>query len=392
MRSVRREDAMKGMQSFARMSEDELGGLLREWRGSYPRMGVLALVAEKDQESGVPMLRKLCNDSGIPLRGAVFPALLAQDRFQDRGCILLRFDVMPFAGIYAPLQPFDRAAEVVLGQLARDVADRLDRPRESALFLIFDGMVANIASILDELYLTLADRVHYMGVNAGSETFRTMPCLFDNDRTAQDGVLAILLPDHPGAVVEHCYQAPEQVITATSTEGNRIIAIDWRPAFDVYREAAREEFGVEIDRDNFYRVAIHFPFGIIRANGGIIVRMPVALEEDGSIFCIGEVPPNALLTLLRAPEVDSRQTVEKLTRGLAAMYGSLAGADLLTFYCAGRRIHLAGGAEAEVAELRKRTGSAFQTGALSLGEIGHCLQWGYPCFHNGALVCSRWGK
>lgn len=383
---------MSGMHYFAAMNESGIDELLREWRSSLPRMGVLALVAEKDRENGVRLLQKLCSDSGIPLRGAVFPALLAQDRFQDRGCVLLRFDVMPFAGIYAPLRPFDRTAERVIGLLARDVADRLDRPRESALFLIFDAMVANIATILDELYLKLADRVRYMGVNAGSETFRTMPCLFDNDRTTQDGVLAVLLQDHPGAVVEHGYQAPEQMISATSTEGNRIISIDWRPAFDIYRETARAEYGVEIDRDNFYEVAVHFPFGIIRADGEIIVRIPVALEEDGSIFCVGEIPPNALLTLLRAPGVDARQTVETLARGLDGLYGPLAGTDLLTFYCAGRRIHLGEGAEAELAGLRKRTGPARQAGALSLGEIGHSLQRGYPCFHNGALLCSRWEK
>lgn len=385
-----REEALSGMQYFANIGEGGIQELLRVWRGAHPRMGVLALVAEKDRETGVPLLRKLCNDSGIPLYGAVFPALIDQDRFSNRGCVLLRFDVMPFARIYAPLQPIDLQAGEVIGQLARDVADRMDRPRESALFLVFDAMVPTIATLLDELYLKLADRVRYMGVNAGSETFRAMPCLFDNERTAQDGVLAILLPKHPGAVIEHCYQAPKRMISATSTEGNRIIAIDWRPAFDVYREAAREQFGVGIDRDNFYQVAVHFPFGIMRANGEIIVRMPVALEEDGSIFCVGEVPPNALLTLLRAPVVDSLQTVEKLAQGLNARYGPLAGEDLLTFYCAGRRIHLGAGAEVELAELRRRIGPARQAGALSLGEIGHSLQEGYPFFHNGALVCSGW--
>jgi len=75
----------------------------------------------------------------------------------------------------------------------------------------------------------------------------------------------MLLSHHPGAVVEHGYVAPERMISATSTNGNRIIDIDWRPAFDVYREVAKMQFGVEINRDNFYRYAVHFPFGIVRA-------------------------------------------------------------------------------------------------------------------------------
>jgi len=29
-------------------------------------------------------------------------------------------------------------------------------------------------------------------------------------------------------------------------------------------------------------------------------------------------------------------------------------------------------------------------GALSLGEIGSTQAWGYPTFHNAALVCTPW--
>jgi hypothetical protein len=64
---------------------------------------------------------------------------------------------------------------------------------------------------------------------------------------------------------------------------------------------------------------------------------------------------------------------------------------VVTFYCAGRRIHLADRATDELTAIASRTGAAQVTGAVSLGEIGHSLQWGYPAFHNGALVCCAWG-
>jgi hypothetical protein len=382
---------MSAMGYFENAAPGEIAALLKAWRDSYPKMGVLALVAEADRETMVPLLQDLCRVMDIPLRGAVFPALVAGARFHANGCLLLRLDIMPFAAIYDNLDPQLPLSGETVQRMADDVAQRLDRPRGSALFMIFDAMVANIATILDDLYLRLADRVRYMGANAGSETFRPVPCLFDNARQTQNGVLAMLLPDHPGAVTEHCYQAPERMISATSTEGNRIISIDWRPAFEVYQEVVAAEYKVKIDRTNFYQLAVHFPFGIMRANDEIIVRMPVALEEDGSVFCVGEVPANAVLTLLKAPAVDSLQTVDKLTQGLADLNGSLMGRDLLTFYCAGRRIHLGERAEDELLVIHHHTGAGQVAGALSLGEIGHSLQWGYPSFHNGALVCSAWG-
>lgn len=377
-----------GLHYFELIETERISALLQEWQGEFSGMGVLALVAESERETAIPLLQSVCNGMNIPLLGAVFPALLDSSGFHARGCIMLRFDVMPFAAMYDLSLPAAQGVEL----MAVELAEQLDKAHGSTLFMIFDAMVATIASILDDLYLKLADRVHYMGVSAGSETFQPIPCLFDNRQVKQDAVLAMLLVNHPGAVVEHCYQAPERMISATSTDGNRIITIDWRPAFDVYREAAEVEYGVKIDRENFYQLGVHFPFGIIRANGEILVRIPVALEDDGSVFCVGEVPSNALLTLLRAPEVDSVQTVDKLTVGLHNLHGTLAGLDLLLFYCAGRRIHLGDRAHDELRQMSLRSGTDRIAGALSLGEIGQSMQWGYPFFHNGALVCCRWGE
>jgi hypothetical protein len=300
---------------------------------------------------------------------------------------------MPYTALYADLPRDPEKSPAVLDAIAADIKQRLGDTRDTTLFLLFDAMVPNITTLLDGLYLRFANRVHYMGANAGSESFQPMPCLFDGSRIIQNGVLALLLQPHRGAVLEHGYAAPQQMLTATSTEGNRILQIDWRPAFEVYREMARAQYGVEINQQNFYQYAVHFPFGIVRANGMILVRIPVALEQDGSLFCVGEVPPNALLTLLKAPTVDSAQTVGALVEGLEEHGGSPAGQELLLFYCAGRRLHL--GIEAAESELRllaQHTQARQIAGALSLGEIGGSTQWGYPLFHNATLVASYWGR
>jgi hypothetical protein len=383
---------MCNMRYFENTTPDEIGTLIGGWRERFPEMGLLAMVAEQDRETIIPMLQGMCRNMSVPLCGAVFPALVAEAGFHSSGCLLLRLDVMPFTAIYDLLASSHPMYRKTIERIADDVTVRLDRTRGGTLFMIFDSMVANIATTLDDLYLKFADRLRFMGANAGSETFRPMPCLFDNERQAQNGALVLLLPDCPGAVTEHCYQAPERMISATSTEGNRIISIDWRPAFEVYQEFVETEYKVKIDRDNFYKLAVHFPLGILLANNEIIVRMPVALEEDGSVFCVGEVPANSLLTLLRAPGVDSLQTVDKLAHGLHELYGQMTCTSVLTFYCAGRRLHLGERSVDELAGIQHATGAMAVAGALSLGEIGHSMQWGYPCFHNGALVCAVWGS
>lgn len=377
------------MEFLRETSLSAIAEVLGRWHADYPGMGVMALLPEAEK-AAVTTLQQACAEAEVPLVGAIFPALLHGDAFVASGAWLLRFDRMPYAALHPDL-PRDDALPAALDAIVAGLIPRLGDIQDVSLFMLFDGMVPNIGTILDELYLRLSNRVHYMGVNAGSETFQPMPCLFDNTRIVQNGVLVMLLEPHRGAILEHGYEVPEQMITATSTVGNRIIQIDWRPAFEVYQEMAREQYGVEINRGNFYQHAVHFPFGIVRANGITVVRIPVALEEDGSLFCVGEVPANAMLALLRAPVVDSQHTLETVSRGLAELNGAIDGRDLLLFYCAGRRLHL--GLEAASDELHRLAGISHAgrlAGALSLGEIGSTTQWGYPLFHNATLVASLW--
>ncbi len=369
------------------IKKEEIGSLLAEWSQEYPELGVMAFLPETER-AHLPAVQAMFREKDIPLVGAIFPSILVDGRFHSDGILLFGFERMPSYLLQEGLSLEGEVLTEASDTLATNIEQQLeDEDGAATLFLIFDAMLPHIGQILEELYLQLADRVHYMGINAGSESFQPMPCLFDSGRVIQDGVLALLLPDNPGAILEHGYQVPEQLVAATSTEGNRIISIDWRPAFEVYAERVKAQYGVTITAENFYQYAVHFPFGIIRADDEVLVRIPVALLEDGSLFCVGEIPPNAILTLLEAPQAESTHTMQLLAEHLSP---SADNSSPLTFYCAGRRLHLGQEtAQAELQSLSSRLGNARLYGALSLGEIGSSRRGGYPLFHNAALVLTR---
>jgi hypothetical protein len=303
----------------------------------------------------------------------------------------LCFRKMPHFALYDNLPVEAAEAGRAAERIANDICAQIDHISDITLFMLFDAMVPNIGSLLDNIYLHLANRVHYAGANAGSETFQPMPCLFDSERTVQNGVLLMLLTQHKGAILEHGYHTNPHTSYATSTNGNCISQIDWQPAFKVYQELVREHFGEEVTAENFYQYGVHFPFGIVRANHHVVVRIPVRLTEDGSLFCVGEVPANSVLTLLKAPTVRSVETLHNLTEGLQALNGDVKDTEILLFYCAGRRLHL--GIPMATTELEAFAGLIHASkiaGALSLGEIGGLTVHGYPLFHNATLVASCW--
>jgi hypothetical protein len=64
--------------------------------------------------------------------------------------------------------------------------------------------------------------------------------------------------------------------------------------------------------------------------------------------------------------------------------------NLLTFYCAARRLHIGKTSVEELNKLKQETNVNKIFGALSLGEIGTTLKGGYPLFHNATMVCCYW--
>jgi hypothetical protein len=271
-------------------------------------------------------------------------------------------------------------------RIASHLEGSLCESQDATLLCLFDGLVPNITSHLDRWHLKLANRVSYFGANAGNERLAAEHCLFDSDQLHRNAVLVQLLPGHPGGFLKHGYRAPGRSILATSTAGNHIHHINWKPAYTVYSRILQDEYQQKLTADNFHTVAAHFPFGIIRVDGEVLVRIPVALDGD-EIICVGEIPHNAVLTLLDARDCEWR-AAHRLAEALGKANDKPT--ELLLFYCAGRRRLLHDEALSELAELTRDGHVDGMVGALSLGEIGTSRHGYYPLFHNATLAGIPW--
>ena len=352
----------------------EQGSLLNHWRLRYPSCGVLALVAEQDR-AYIPELQKLAASEDIMLAGAVFPSLIVDNQFINQGIWLLFFQEMPK---YSLLPLLDSENE--LSTIATQIESLLSNNNQSGLMLFFDAMLPNISSILDAFYLTLGDAVSYSGVNSGSETFQSIPCLFDQGQIIKNGLLALAMPFIAETYIRHDYLLSAGDFIATSINGNCISQINFEPTFDVYKKIIKGHYNQDMTTDNFYELASHFPIGILLENGETLVRIPVQLNIDGSIHCVGEIPENSLLTVLAAIKSEDETTTDGVSKYIQSI-----DEQCLLFYCAGRRLHLSEGSNMELDRIMQKTNKPI-IGAVTLGEIGSSRRSNYPLFHNAALV------
>ena len=351
------------------------------WHQAYGDMPMLALVAEQDKES-IRLLQKSCAVNEVTLYGAMFPGLIENGSIVKRGMCLLPLPGATRGYLSEPLDS-ERAVEHLVTWL--NGQEKADEKERKTLFLIFDAMVSNVGTILERMYGELGDQYAYAGVNAGSNTLRPQPCLVENERFAGGRVLALLLPISDGGILEHGYCILDEHVLAAASEGNLIHTINWQPALSEYRKLVQKHFGIEITRDNFYDYGVHYPFGILRANGELLVRIPSEFTRNGGIYCVGEVPANSILQVLDAPAESLLKGVQRLADRLQ----TLCWTKTLIFYCTGRFMHLGDqGSTNELEVLNQVTGPCH--GALSLGEIGTTGKDQYPLFHNATIVALRY--
>ncbi|MCF3099507.1 hypothetical protein EHZ86_20140 [Aeromonas australiensis] len=371
--------------TFHQFDAHPLTDTLLPYRGG--RLDVL--LAERDA-ARVAELQQQCQRLDIQLCGAIFPSLVSRHGFHERGAWLL-----PRSTSHNPLliplsstASADELAAIICERLASRLAEWPDPQNIPTLFLTFDAMIPNIASILEGIYLRLANRVNYAGVNAGSGQFTAMPCLFDNHSVLAQAVSCVLLPHHSYPLLEHGYQLTAQPMLATSSEGNKISFIDWEPAFSRYQSLIRQQFQQNLTPEQFYQYGVHLPLGLLRANGDVIVRIPVAVTEKGALLCVGEVPDYSILTLLKAPESPTANAIELAEK--LSQHG--VPERIETYYCAGRQQHFGTQSALELETLFTQSGAHELVGALSLGEIGSLRPGDYPLFHNGAILCNGEGR
>jgi hypothetical protein len=365
----------------------QFNAALKNWHAHSPNMGVLILLPEAEANT-LPDLQSSCKELGVTMVGAMFPAIIVNSGFATHGMSVIHFEIMPPYFLLAKNQ-------TQTSQLSRQMASATEQMLASrslsgtpTLFTIFDGMLPNIETILTDLYGDLAERVQYAGVNAGSETFKSIPCLFDCNQIIANGVLGFLLPSIKEIQLAHGYLHSKTILSATSSVANQVDTISYRPAFEVYREMIRDEYGIEVTHENFYDYAAHFPFGVMTVCD-TLVRIPIGFNAEGALFFIGEVPSFSLLVLLKAPTFETSQCIESLSAKLKQANAEVSDHTLLVFYCAGRRMHFQADAVNEIIQLKELTNTTHLLGALSLGEIDTIPDIGMPRFHNAAIVCLR---
>jgi hypothetical protein len=230
-----------------------------------------------------------------PFFGALFPALIDGVQTRYRGALVFAVPALADPMLVRGLDT-DRFRIPDCLPLLRASAAQGVKP---TAMVLLDGAAPNISLFLQGLYNQLGAAVSYWGGGAGSGSHRAQRCVFTGEGVAEGAAVVALsaLPARMG--VGHGWREIKGPFVVARSKRNVIAQLNWENALERYRSVVERDADVKITHENFYEVASAYPFGIRKESEEVVVRCPVSIGDGGTLVCAGEVPENAILSILK---------------------------------------------------------------------------------------------
>src|SRR5580704_9729948 len=177
------------------------------------------------------------------------------------------------------------------GATAATCAESGPAGEHQVLLLLSDGLGGDQQEVVRGAYSVVGGSVPLVGGCAGDDLAMSKTFQFFDGEVLEDCVVAAAInSDAPlGIGVQHGWTRVGEPFLVTASSGTRVLALDDRPALDVYLERLHAPEDAGTDPAAFTRFALTHPFGLSRRSGEEVRFIAEANFEDRSIGCIAAV-------------------------------------------------------------------------------------------------------
>jgi hypothetical protein len=313
--------------------------------------------------------------------GGLFPGVLYGETRSENGAVMVDLPVIGKPNLINNL-------ESGLAQVPELNKDGHSANKKNAALIIVDGLAGNIAGFLTALFQKFANSVTYIGGGAGSLSLQQKPCLFTPEGFFQNAALLVFLDMECTLGVRHGWETIAGPLVATKTDKNKVLELNWENAYDVYRKVVESNSGQTFTENNFFDLAKGYPFGMIKEYAESIVRDPLSVGAEGELICVGEVPVNSVLNILKGTDTALVAAAGQAVADCLPAKGKNIKCCLIAD-CISRVLFLEAGFINELRAVKNQLStiqpSLIPVGMLTLGEISSYGE-GFLEFFNKTMV------
>lgn len=357
--------------------------------GVAPRLLVVFTTEHYDHAVVLDAIRSATGT--VPLLGCCTGGLIMPTGIMPMGVGLLALGGADFelALAIAPGLSTTPAASAETVAEALEAAQLDPAAERNNVALIFtDGLTGSLAmdAAIQSAAAVLGPLCPLFGGAAGDSLNYGHTVLFAGDRIMSDALVAAQISSAApiGVGVRHGWRPASRRMAVTRSSGNLLYELDGRPALEIYRELLPNE---TITPDNFRMISRYHPIGFVQAGSEPLVRLPLAVTDDGALSCVGTLPGDAFAYIMEGnPGSLIEAAAVAAERAMAALEGKPP-AVAIVINCVTRPPLLGDQSQAEIDRIRSVLGATTPfIGMYSFGEIA--ADDGPPAFHNKTVaVC-----
>lgn len=298
-----------------------------------------------------------------PCFGGIFPQVIYKSHTYDKGTILIGLSYKAETAVIENLGDESQNLDELMLNAFSDQHDD-----NTTMFVFVDGLSSGIGRLMDSLFDQFGFEINYLGGGAGSLSLKQCPCVISNRDLHQDSAILATIPKKSGVGVSHGWEPVSEALKVTESEGNSIISLDWKPAFQEYRKIVEPHSKLSFDNTAFFDIAKAYPFGIAKLDAEMVIRDPLMHEAD-ALVCVGEVPQGAYVHVMHG---DTESLISAASDALSQAEDDFIGqtAEVMVFIdCISRALFLNDDYQREVQAVEKE--GLPTIGALTLGEIAN---------------------
>lgn len=256
-----------------------------------------------------------------------------------------------------------------------------------AAMVMTDALAGHADTVVEELTLATRGNYRFFGGGAGDDGRFQKTHVFAGTEAVTDAVVALeMLSTQPlGVGVSHGWIPGGEGLRVTEVAGSRLVSLNGLPAADVIEEYA-ERTGQDFDRGNPMPFFLHNIIGI-RDEKHYRLRVPLAVHEDGAISLAADVPPGAIVHMMKTTDESAVLAAEQATRAAIAALNGATPRAALVFDCVATRLRLGRAFDNELRACADMLHPAGFVGCNTYGQIARA-EGQFGGFHNcTAVVC-----
>ena len=187
-----------------------------------------------------------------------------------------------------------------------------------------------------------------------------------------------------GVGVGHGLEPASEPMVVTRAEGNVVYELDGRPAFEIYRQHARQR-GIELTPENAGPYLIGNELGLFFFDRVTKARAPLVVGIDGSLSCAAEIPTESTVCILDGEADKMLAAAHHAAEEARENLNGAEAAGVLLFDCVCRGMILEDGFHKEIEAVRSVFGDVPVAGFLTYGEIAR-YRGRFGGWHNATAV------